>query len=321
MKAGRRFAPGLCAAGFVLALGGAHAGEPPAAGAATLAATHRALKPQLENNVFGVPLYVESEDKDGRTRGDVYGVLRYPYATVRGALRAPENWCDLVTLHLNIKACTYAVQAGAQFMTFYSGRKFYEPPDRAYPIRYVTRGAEPGADYFRMTFSAADGPLGTRNYLILVEAVPLAADAVFLHFGYAYEYGTLMSLARSGYLATLGSGKVGFSIVGKDEAGKPVYAGGVPAVVERNVVRYYLAIQAYLETLGAPEAERFERRLGRWFDLTERYREQLHEMEKEEYLRFKRQERAEQLQLQRQIDQGVPERKPPSGPADQNVPG
>ncbi len=69
-------------------------------------------------------------------------------------------------------------------------------------------------------------------------------------------------------------------------------------MIERNAVRYHLAVKAYLDTLGVSEPQRFERRLEHWFELTSGYRTQLFEMERDEYLRCKRQEGANQLRLQ-----------------------
>jgi len=63
-------------------------------------------------------------------------------------------------------------------------------------------------------------------------------------------------------------------------------------------VRYQLAIQAYLDTLEAPESERFEQRIARWFTLTERHKRQLYELERHEYLQNKRREYSDQLRLQ-----------------------
>jgi hypothetical protein len=68
--------------------------------------------------------------------------------------------------------------------------------------------------------------------------------------------------------------------------------------MERNAMRYHLAVQAFLDTLDFPEAERFERRIERWFDLIGAHRRQLFEMERGEYLRFKRAERGNQSRLQ-----------------------
>jgi hypothetical protein len=61
-------------------------------------------------------------------------------------------------------------------------------------------------------------------------------------------------------------------------------------VIERNTMRYYLAIDAYLDSLSAPPAQQVERRLKTWFAATERYPRQLHEIEEAEYLAMKRKE-------------------------------
>ena len=105
----------------------------------------------------------------------------------------------------------------------------------------------------------------------------------------------------STYLATLGRGKVGFSITGRDQAGQPVYIEGVRGIVERNAVRYYLAIQSYLDTLMIDREQRHEARLNKWFELTEQHHRQLYEMDKQDYLGAKRQEYLDQRRLQKAI--------------------
>ncbi|MCY1186091.1 hypothetical protein D9M73_269280 [compost metagenome] len=62
-------------------------------------------------------------------------------------------------------------------------------------------------------------------------------------------------VAMQGYLATIGRDKVGFSIVGNNARGQPIHVGGTRGVIERNTMRYYLAIEAYLSALSAPAAE------------------------------------------------------------------
>ena len=84
---------------------------------------------------------------------------------------------------------------------------------------------------------------------------------------------------------TIGSDKVGVTSTSKDAAGQPEYVGGVRGVVERNTMRYYLAIDAYMD---APK--QLEPRLAAWFDSTERYARQLHEVERDDYLAMKRNE-------------------------------
>src|SRR5262249_8515036 len=120
---------------------------------------------------------------------------------------------------------------------------------------------------------------------IALEAAPVEGGRTFLHFSYSYGFGTMSRMAMSTYLATAGADKVGFS---KDGEGR--YVGGVRGVVERNTMRYFLAIDAFLDTLTAPPDARIEKRLREWFAATERYPRQLHEMDADEYLAMKRRE-------------------------------
>ncbi len=73
--------------------------------------------------------------------------------------------------------------------------------------------------------------------------------------------------------------------------------GGLRGAIESEVLRYYLAILAYMDTLKIPIEQRFEKRMNQWYDLTARYRRQLFDMEKEEYLTHKRQNQESQLIL------------------------
>jgi hypothetical protein len=84
-------------------------------------------------------------------------------------------------------------------------------------------------------------------------------------------------LAMEAYLGTLGRDKVGFTVVRDASSGRAAPVQGLRGVVERNAMRYFLAIEAYVDSLAAPPAERLERRLAAWFDATERYPAQLHE--------------------------------------------
>ena len=98
-------------------------------------------------------------------------------------------------------------------------------------------------------------------------------------------------MALRAYLATAGSDKVGFT---QDKSDKSGYVGGMRGTVERNTMRYYLAIDAFLSGLAAPQAQQLEQRLQTWFSATERYPRQLHEVDKNEYLAMKRKEYARQ---------------------------
>jgi hypothetical protein len=91
----------------------------------------------------------------------------------------------------------------------------------------------------------------------------------------------------STYLQTAGRDKVGFSVTGRGANGAPVYVDGLRGVLERNTMRYYLAIDVYLKSVSQPRAARQAWRFNAWFNATERYRRQLHELTKQEYLESK----------------------------------
>ena len=274
------------------------------AGADALLAAYRELRPKLDTNAFGAPIHVASTEEGRLKRGEVYGVIAHPFAQLAEVLRTPREWCAIALLHLNIKTCTHERAEPGEWLNFYSGRKFYEPPEQAYVLRYVFRVEAARADYLAVTLTAKSGPFGTTDYRITLEAVPLESGA-FVYFRYSYRTSLMSNVATTGYLATLGSGKLGFTVIGHDREGKLEYVGGVRGVVERNAMRYYLAIQAFLESLDVPETRRTEQRFQRWFDLTERYPAQLHELEKADYLKYKHQELAQQVKRQQALDAAV----------------
>ena len=141
-----------------------------------------------------------------------------------------------------------------------------------------------------MLLNADAGPLGTKDYRIVFEAIPIDAKSSFVHMSYAYRYGLAARLAMQGYLATIGRNKVGFSVTGREADGAPIYIGNVRGVVERNTMRYYLAIEAFLGAYALPTAQQPEQRRSDWFAAIERYPRQLHEMERADYMAMKRRE-------------------------------
>ena len=269
--------------------------------AEVLRARHTELREALASNPFGRPLHLESTQNAGDLKGDVYAVVEQPFAIVGPALQGMSHWCDLLILHLNVKSCSSA--AAPDVLSLYVGRKFDQPLADAYRVDFKYRVAAASADYLHVQLGADSGPMSTRNYRLALEAVPLDAKRSFVHMSYAYAYGMAARIALQAYLATAGRDKVGFSIVGKDADGKPLYVDSVRGVVERNTMRYYLAIEAYLGALAAPAPEQLDKRLRDWFNATERYPLQLREVSRGDYLEMKRRE------VQRQ-QAGGRERKP-----------
>ncbi|MEP6825957.1 MAG: hypothetical protein ABI919_14200 [Ramlibacter sp.] len=111
-----------------------------------------------------------------------------------------------------------------------------------------------------------------------------------MHLSYSYGYGMAGKLAMQGYLATVGADKIGFTVTGRAADGKPQHIGGMRGAVERNAMRYYLAIDAYLDSLTLPAAQQAEKRIQNWFTESERYPRQLREMDRGTYVAMKRQE-------------------------------
>jgi hypothetical protein len=275
-------------AGLALVL----AGPAFAQDAATLRNKNAAMQDKFASNQFGRPLVLESTQTAGDLRGDVYTVVEYPFAMVKQALQANEHWCDILILHLNVKRC----KAGGNSITLNVGRKFDQALEDAYELEFDWRLAASTADYLSVQLSADQGPLSTKNYRIQVESIPLDAKRSLIHMSYAYAYGFAARVAMQTYLGTIGRNKVGFSITGRGQDGKPTYIRGVLGLLERNTMRYYLAIDAYLIAYSLPPAEQFERRIQEWYAATQRYAAQLHEMEQNDYLEMKRKEMRRQQQ-------------------------
>jgi len=274
------------------------AAEPATNGEGVLLARHSAIKAKLEKNQFGAPIYLESTESQGKVRVDMYGVFNYPFDMVRDALQSPANWCDIAPQHINIKACVYKRGGESSQLTLYSGRKHYQPPSDAYPLKLRFRVVSQQPRYLHLSLDADEGPLRTKDHRITLQAAPLDSQRTFLYFSYTYSHGPVARMAIKSYFSTLGRGKVGFSVVG-GKGGKQYYIEGVRGAIERNTVRYYLALQTYMDALKYPESQRFEQRLSRWFDLTSKYQRQLKEMEMGDYLASKRLEHKNQLALQK----------------------
>jgi hypothetical protein len=253
--------------------------------AAALRAKYDAVQSQFDRNAFGRPLVLESTEASGQLSGDIFAVLSHPFDQVSGSLSQPGVWCDVLMLHLNTKHCAVRGTEGARALAVTVGRKFDQPLSEAQRVDFVWQPPNIADNYLSVRLSADKGPLSTRDYRIELEATPLGNGKTFIHLGYAYAYGVAARIAMRGYLATLGADKVGFTATGKDAGGQSEYVGGVRGVVERNTMRYYLAIDAYMD---APK--QLAQRLEAWFDSTERYARQLHEVEREDYLAMKRNE-------------------------------
>jgi hypothetical protein len=254
--------------------------------AAALRARYVALSPQLENSAIRRGLYLESTDSERAPRGDAYAVIDYPLATVAAAFAEPATLCESLILHLNVQYCrAIATAAGPQLSTAL-GKKTNQPLDDTHRISFIYSIEASSADYTRVELSSREGPLGTGNYLVVLELTALDAQHAFMHLQYSYTQGFLTRWATAVYFSTRARDKVGFTWIVEDE--RPQLVRGIRGALERNTMRYYLAIDAYLQSLGSPAPQRFEQSLERWFADTERFARQLREVTHDDYLDMKR---------------------------------
>jgi hypothetical protein len=197
---------------------------------------------------------------------------------VGDALRNPDAWCDILILHPNVRGCRVS-KAPETRLAVQLGRAEHEM-DFAYDVRASS------ASYLRVGLDAPTGPMGTSGHRIVLEAAPLEGGRSIVRFSYAHGFGASARLAMQAYLGTLGRGKVGFTVAGRDAEGRPVHVGGVRGALERNTMRYYLAIEAHLAARSAAPRERSERALQHWLAAAARHPLQL--AEEADYVERKR---------------------------------
>lgn len=263
--------------------------------AESLRASHARLQEKLQNNPFGRPLNLDSVEKPDLLQGDIHALLDHKFPIVNATLNDPSgkplHWCEVLSLHLNVKYC-HSQDNGLEM---FIGRKIDQPLEDAYPTQFHYHVITSSREHFAVELKADEGPLGTHDYRIVLEAIPVG-DKTLMHLTYSYGYGRSGKLLMQSYLATLGRNKVGFTRTGTLPSGEPDYVHGMRSVLERNAMRYYLTVDAYLKSLSAPPAQRFEKSLEYWFDATEQYARQLHEIERQDYIDMKQHERQRQLE-------------------------
>ena len=257
--------------------------------AATLRAMYATHRADIESRKFGEPLHLASAQTANTLAGDIYALVDHPFEKVRTALADPANWCDILILHPNVKNCRIGDASGEKkpSLAVHLGRS-------EVAVSFSYEAVQSTSDYLDVRLGTPTGPFGTSDYRIRLEATPLG-QRTMVHLGYAHGYGARAKLAMQAYFNTLGRGKVGFTVTGKDAEGKPVYVSDLRGGLERNALRYYASIESYLDALAAPRQQQLEQRLRHWYAYTERHPLQL--QEEPGYLDLKRKE-AQRVQAQ-----------------------
>ncbi|MES0328313.1 MAG: hypothetical protein ABUK13_09000, partial [Gammaproteobacteria bacterium] len=105
-------------------------------GKATLLDQYHRLKNGGSVTLPGTHINLASTEQDDLLSAEVNSILHTPFETVAAALSQASNWCQVLPLHFNIKACTYENQKEGEVLTIYSGRKIYEHPEDSYEMAY-----------------------------------------------------------------------------------------------------------------------------------------------------------------------------------------
>jgi hypothetical protein len=140
-------------------------------------------------------------------------VIRQPFSVLAHALQATEHWCDILILHINVKACKPHQLGSSEVLRVAVGRKFDQALSSTHLIEFDFRVSASDADYLAVMLSASHGPLRTRDYRIGVQVVANDQVSGFLKMSYSYRYGVAARVAMQLYLSTIAREKVGFSIV------------------------------------------------------------------------------------------------------------
>ncbi len=245
---------------------------------------------ELRSNQFKKPIFLDSIEASNQLRGDIYALIEHPFNEVNAALQLPSNWCDILILHINTKYCKAILRGDGAELRMRIGKKVTQPIEDAYELALGFRVMQSDRNYLSVKLNANEGPMGTRNYRILFEAIPVQANKTFIHLAYSYEYGLTGGLAMKAYLASVGRNKVGFTLTKDPSDIRPHYIKGMRGMVERNTMRYYLAIDSYLNSLSVPVETRTNKRLQDWFTGSEQYPRQLYEISRNAYFIMKQDE-------------------------------
>lgn len=255
-----------------------------------LAQRHETVRGELERSPFGRPLLLNASARDDAPSGEVLAVLQQPFARVVNTLGQPEGWCSLMLLQTNVKACSVQGESPRRQLVVAVARRHTDSVEQAERITFEHRTEAAGSQRLAMALVADEGPVGTTDYALRFEAVPLSDDRTVVQLTYAYRPGLMARMATSAYLSTAGRSKVGFTVTGQDDQGRPQRVGGIQGIAERNTMRYFLAMEAVLRTADLPPGQRLERQLQGFHAALERHPQQLHELTLDEYLALKRRE-------------------------------
>ncbi len=264
-------------------------------------AGQREILERINESPFPESIVLQSEEASDAIHGDLHGIVDAPFESLAAYLETTTHWCAILFLHLNVKSCVQEGDGGEGMLDVYMGRRHYEKPEDADHVRFRFEVVEQDAGLIAVDMRSEEEARGTQEIRIQVQAAALDEERSLVHMRYSVGIGRVGRTLLRVYLGTAGRDRVGFTVVRTDRAGDPVYVRAIRGMVERNTVRFYLALQAFVEY---PEAEQLEQRFERWFELTDQHPEQLREVDRESYLDNKRREYENQRALQEALRSG-----------------
>ncbi len=259
---------------------------------------YQSMRPRMAQSPFRRALVLDSSEAPGPTSGDIYAVMDVALERLALVNRDPVRWCEILLLLSNSKNCAVSTSDGAPTLLLRMGTKGPQALASTTPLDFRFSSSAAQAPVVETLLNATTGPMGTKDGTLSLRAIALGADKSFIHLHYSYRSSLAGRMATEVYLQTLGRGKVGFSAeqAAPGEAGQPVagaLVGGVRGIIERNTMRYFLGLRCALQfASNEVPGQRFGLMAPCWYDETERYALQLHEMPRQDYLDMKREEYA-----------------------------
>ena len=183
----------LAACGLLAAFGAAPV--PASADATQLRVVEESLLKAPVDSRFQRPFRIDSSETSGSASGEAVGVVEHSFASLNAALADPHHWCDILILHVNNKACHVTVHGDAATIALKVARKYDQPVDQAAPMELAYHLIESTPQHLEVQLTSASGPMGTSDYRISLEAIPLRDGRAFLRFSYSYHYGFAARMA------------------------------------------------------------------------------------------------------------------------------
>jgi hypothetical protein len=275
--------------------------NPPDKQAESLIAIYHQIQERITKSPLVLPIHLETRVENNFSEVDIYGVVDYPFATIQKEFSKPRDWCDMIILHPNIRACTYSGTDSGWVLTLHNVNRYDQTITEAYQLYFKYNIISGTQSYVDMSMVADKGPFNSSDHKFRIRAAALDGKRSFVHLSYSYRYSPLQYIAIKSYIALFGTKRAGFSVESFTEENGPVYVSGVKGSIERNVMRYYLAILAYFDALKYPPEQRFEKRLSGWINLSDRYQRQFPRIEHTKYFENKRADLKNQNILQSAI--------------------